>query len=579
MSRVRTFALMLALVVATSAIAVSGASAQTASAQLAFVNGASTDAVTVSATGPDQITTDPILFATASEPVVVTPGTYDVAFSDGSVVELDVEPGTAWTVVSQLADPLTAVAFPVVVEPVPQGQAVVVVWNAEAVPVEISVDGDARQVAPDEQHSIVTVDAGTPVEVSVSGVVTDIGTAADNYIDVFAVASADATGVASAVVGSMQALIDALAPPPANAVVPDVEGQSAADATAAILAAGFTSVAQADETSDTIEIGLAIRTDPAAGTELQIDQTITLYVSSGVPTVAVPDVTGLVAGDAASALDDVGLASETVEQSSDDVELGFVISTSPVAGTVVAVDTVVTMAVSTGPEDVTVPSFLGLTSDEAQSLADQLDLALVVEEDADDPDPDGLVVEQTPPVDEVVPAGTEVTVFLAPATEDPWTSIKLDPNRILTAAGINFQAGSTASVSVLDTSLTTTATADTSGYWIATLDTNSLDPTLTFRVVVTGTAEDGTAYEQTFTLPPPGESVDEPEASDGVPTWVWILVVVLIVAAAVLGTVLVMNNRQGSAPTDPEPDVSEPDVGDADVGDADASGDGDRAEG
>ena len=559
MSRIRTFVLVLALATVASAIAIAGAAAQTASAQLAFVNGASTDAVTVTAAGPDQVTTEPILFATASEPFIVTPGTYDVEYSDGSIVELDVEPGTAWTVVSQLTEPLTAVAFPVVTEPVPEGQAVVVVWNAETVPVQISVDGDTKQVAPGEQHSTLTVDAGTPINVTVSGVSDDIGTAADNYIDVFAVASADATGVASAVIGSMQALIDALAPPPANAVVPDVAGLSAADATSAVLAAGFSSVAQSDEASDTVDIGLAIRTDPAAGTEVPVDETITLYVSSGVPTVTVPDVAGLVAGDAASALDDLGLVSATEEQPSDDVELGFVISTSPVAGTVVAVGTTVTMAVSTGPADVTVPSFLGLTSAEAQTLADQLDLALVVEEDADDPDPDGLVVEQTPPADEVVPAGTEVTVFLAPATEDPWTSIKLDPNRILTAAGINFQPGSTASTSVVDTSLTTTATVDTTGYWIATLDTNSLDPTVTFRVVVTGTAEDGSAYEQTFTLPPPGESVDEPDDSGGVPTWVWILLVVLLVAAAVLGTVLVMNNRNDSTP---EPDPAAPDGGD-----------------
>ena len=64
------------------------------------------------------------------------------------------------------------------------------------------------------------------------------------------------------------------------------------------------------EPSATVEQGRAIRTDPAIGTPLPAGSAISLIVSSGSPTVIVPDVTGKSEGEAQIAINAAGLITE-----------------------------------------------------------------------------------------------------------------------------------------------------------------------------------------------------------------------------------------------------------------------------
>ena len=172
-------------------------------------------------------------------------------------------------------------------------------------------------------------------------------------------------------------------------------GLPAADGQAAIEAVGLVAATE-EQPSAEIEAGLVIETSPAAGTEVDLGSTVTMIVSTGPSTIPVPDVVGQAAADAQAALEGEGFVVTTSEEASDDVEEGLVISTNPVAGTEVAPGTTVDMAVSTGPEDVEVPEFIGLTIDEATTLAEEVGLTITFVEDPDDPDPDGIVVDQTP---------------------------------------------------------------------------------------------------------------------------------------------------------------------------------------
>ncbi len=342
--------------------------------------------------------------------------------------------------------------------------------------------------------------------------------------------------------------------------MPDVVGQLQADAEAALIDAGY-SVGVIEQPSDTVEAGLVIATQPVAGAELAVGELVTVVVSSGASTTVVPDVIGASTADAQAALEAVGLTSTVEERPDNEVEAGLVLETNPAAGIEVAPGTNVTVVASTGPEDVVVPDFLGLTAAEANELAEATGVALTVVEDPGDPDPDGLVVGQDPEAGEMVAFGTDVTVQLSPATEDAWASIKLDPDRILTAAGINFEVGSVSEASVLTTALTAKDVVDDSGYWLVTIDTTSLDPNVAYEVLITGTAEDGTAFEQTFDLPPVGETVDEPQEEAGIPGWVWIILIVVIVALAIIGVLLVMDARSKEtedADATPPPDAEEP---------------------
>lgn len=529
--------------------------AQAAQTSLSYVNGASAEPVDVTSNG---VVIPGLEFATASPSTVSGAGGYDVDFSDGSSVAFEAAGSVAYTVVSGAGeDDASAAAYPVSVAPIPDGQAVVVVWNATADTQLFSVNGsDPFELLSGEGLEPTVVGAGstftlqvgadTPVDLSITA-------AADSYTDLFAVFDGANLAVAAAVIPSMTDLIDAIGSSvPGVPTVPDVVGLGQDEATQTLADAGYVAAPQ-EQASDTVDPGIVISSDPAAGTELPVDSTVTILVSTGPATVAVPDVVGNEATTAQGAIEAAGLVATTVEQSDDEVEAGIVVETNPRAGVEVAVGTEVVITVSTGPSDVEVPDLLGLTPQQASEVAQETGLQIDIVEDADDPDPDGLVVEQDPAAGTTVAYGSVVTVQLSPEIGEAWTSIKLDPDRILTAGGINFEPGSVSDVSVLTTTLSSNAVVGDSGYWRVEIDTNTLDPTAEYEVLVAGTAADGSDYEHIFDLPVPGVTVDEPQEDDGFPIAV-VLVVGLIVVAAVLLIILLVRQFMATRGADSHAD-------------------------
>ena len=141
---------------------------------------------------------------------------------------------------------------------------------------------------------------------------------------------------------------------PAAVTVPDVANQTAATASANLTRV-LLEVVPVDEASDTVEQGKAIRTDPVAGTQVKSKSKVTLFISSGLPKVIVPDVIGLAADSANRAITDAGLRTEVKFT---DVALGSpsngrVISQSPLAPTQVNKGTVVTITVGRAPATTT----------------------------------------------------------------------------------------------------------------------------------------------------------------------------------------------------------------------------------
>ena len=130
-SRPLALVLVLGLVVGLLAAIAGAAAAQTTQGRIAFVNGNSTDPVSVTVNG-EEVATD-LAFATTSEAVVRESGAISVAFSDGSSLDGSLPAASAWTVVSGFGD-AGAAAYPVVIEAIPNGQAKAVVWNATTLP-------------------------------------------------------------------------------------------------------------------------------------------------------------------------------------------------------------------------------------------------------------------------------------------------------------------------------------------------------------------------------------------------------------------------------------------------------------
>ncbi len=515
---------------------------------LAVVNGASTDPVVVDANGtelaPSLAYPDGASVSDAVSQIVGT-GSYTVTFTGPTVVSdvtVDLAPGFAQTVVSGFGDNgETAKGYPIDTTPVGADSAKYAFWNASTVDVDVTIGtAPTETVAPGAGLEAKVVGPDTSVEVVVGGVTRTFVATADSYTDIFAVDDGVTPTIALAVVPSMTDLLAQIEPPAGGVTVPDVVGQPEADANATITGAGL--VAATTEAADeTVPAGNVISQDPAAGATADADSTVNIVVSTGPDapaTVPVPDVAGQQAADAQVALEAEGFTVVTTEQPSMDVEAGLVIETNPAAGTEVAPGTEVMIIVSSGAEDVVVPDFTGMSTEDATTAAEDAGLMITFVEDANNPDPEGVVISQEPAAGATVAGETEVVARLSPDLGEPWSIITLDPDRLLTITGVGLLPGSTVELSVLDTDKTASVAVQDNGSWIATFDLSDVDNDTAF-VLVEGTAADTSEYSATFKIPAAGESTDQPtnEApvaeSSGFPVWGWVLIG-LSVAAIIL---------------------------------------------
>jgi beta-lactam-binding protein with PASTA domain len=206
----------------------------------------------------------------------------------------------------------------------------------------------------------------------------------------------------------------------AQVTVPDVEGMSASEATAALREAALGSrktLVQSDEPEGTV-----IDQTPAAGEKVPKRTVIALLVAeaSATPppttqptTIRVPSLVGMRAADARSRLRALGLRS-TQRPVESPRPAGEVVSQSPGAGAELREGGTVTLRVSTGAATIAVPDVVGL--DEA-SASRQLEAAgfvvRVVDEPTIEPTEDGMVLQQSPAAGTSTREGSTVTITVA----------------------------------------------------------------------------------------------------------------------------------------------------------------------
>ena len=198
---------------------------------------------------------------------------------------------------------------------------------------------------------------------------------------------------------------------PGQRTVPSVEGFSESRAVRELTKAGFKVEVESDS-SDEVKKGFAIRTDPDGGDEADVGDRVRLFISSGVERVEVPDVTGTSRGTAESRLEADGLVAVIDEQESDEPE-GQVIGQSPAAGTEVAKGSRITIRVSTGRKEETVPSVVGLDADDAAAQLRSRGFGVQRRSrEVQDAGDDGKVVSQRPGGGTELREGRTVVIFV-----------------------------------------------------------------------------------------------------------------------------------------------------------------------
>jgi beta-lactam-binding protein with PASTA domain/tRNA A-37 threonylcarbamoyl transferase component Bud32 len=198
--------------------------------------------------------------------------------------------------------------------------------------------------------------------------------------------------------------------------VPYVIGLREDNAVAKIEEAGLEVDVQREATTEAQE-GFVFDQEPKEGTRISPGETVTLVVSTGVPKVEVPKVTGLQYDEAVQVLNDAKLEATKNEVFSQK-PAGQVLAQDPKPGTEVAEGEVVTLRVSKGQETATVPDVL--QQDQASAEAELQAAGFEVEAvEVPSSEAAGLVVAQSPDPGVEAPKGSTVQINVS---EGPQTA-------------------------------------------------------------------------------------------------------------------------------------------------------------
>jgi serine/threonine-protein kinase len=130
--------------------------------------------------------------------------------------------------------------------------------------------------------------------------------------------------------------------------------------------------------SDQAPKGFVISSSPAAGEKVKRDAVVDLLISKGIETIDVTSYVGKSADQAINELTEGGFDVETVDQFSESVLAGAVITQVPSGGTPLAKGTKITLTVSKGSQYVFIPNVFSLTEVKARAALSDLELKVVV---------------------------------------------------------------------------------------------------------------------------------------------------------------------------------------------------------
>ncbi len=192
--------------------------------------------------------------------------------------------------------------------------------------------------------------------------------------------------------------------------VPSVRNQAADRAVQTLHGRGFTAVVQKPEASMTVSQGEATRTVPAAGAQVRSSRTITVYISTGPPILAIPAIDPNTPFDAAKrTLKQAGFKVTSVLEWSDSIGKNNVITIRP--SDKAAKGSTITVTVSKGPQFVQIPNFSQLEPlSEVRRALEDLGLRVNVEKAFGGHS--GFVVGVDPPSGTTVEVGSTVTVTI-----------------------------------------------------------------------------------------------------------------------------------------------------------------------
>ena len=229
-------------------------------------------------------------------------------------------------------------------------------------------------------------------------------------------------------------LIWILSRTPATIAIPDVAGQTVAEAKETLKKANFEIGEEKTEASEKVEEGRIIRTDPDAGTGRKEGTKINLVVSSGKQSFQLSNYIGRKSTDVIAELKQKKVPENLIkieEEESSESEAGTVLRQSPAAGTTYDLSkaSTITLTVAKKVTSVAMPSYTGSSLEFTKNNLVQIvgikeaNIEVVEVSTAPDGTAEGTVVEQSPKAGEKVDlTKTRVKISIYKPKTPPSTS-------------------------------------------------------------------------------------------------------------------------------------------------------------
>ena len=229
-------------------------------------------------------------------------------------------------------------------------------------------------------------------------------------------------------------LIWILSRTPATIAIPDVAGQTVAEAKETLKKANFEIGEEKTEASEKVEEGRIIRTDPGAGTGRKEGTKVNLVVSSGKQSFQLSNYIGRKSTDVIAELKQKKVPENLIkieEEESSESEAGTVLRQSPAAGTTYDLSkaSTITLTVAKKVTSVAMPSYTGSSLEFTKNNLVQIvgikeaNIEVVEVSTAPDGTAEGTVVEQSPKAGEKVDlTKTRVKISIYKPKTPPSTS-------------------------------------------------------------------------------------------------------------------------------------------------------------
>ena len=194
---------------------------------------------------------------------------------------------------------------------------------------------------------------------------------------------------------------------PATIAIPNVAGQTVAEAKEALKKANFDVGEEKTEASDTVAEGRVIRTDPEAGSRRKEGSKVNLIVSSGKQSFQIGNYVGRKSSDVVAELKEKKVPENLIkieEEESSENEAGTVIRQTPTAGTTYDLTkaTTIVLTVAKKVTSVSMPRYIGSSLEFTKNNLIQIvgvkeaNIEVVEVSTAPEDTAEGTVVDQTP---------------------------------------------------------------------------------------------------------------------------------------------------------------------------------------